>query len=197
MKIRDFKLECYFGKYEFTAPYLLTQSDFESMTIQELLDMEPGSHEAFMNQWLGYSETPGDPELREIIAGLYKDMKKENVLVFHGAQEAIFDYMNVILNPGDHMIAMFPNYQSAYEVANSVPDCSFSKWNLKDSGDRWTIDFDDLEKLIQPHTKLIAVNSPNNPTGYTSLTAWQDSEWAGLWERIQHFWKNWLNSSIT
>ena len=29
MKINDFKLECYFGKYEFTAPYLLTQSDCE------------------------------------------------------------------------------------------------------------------------------------------------------------------------
>jgi len=54
MKIRDFKLECYFGIYEFTAPYLLTQSDCESMTTQELLDMEPGAKEEYLQQWLGY-----------------------------------------------------------------------------------------------------------------------------------------------
>ncbi len=41
MKIRDFKLECYFGLYEFTAPYLLTQSDCESMTTEELLPAIP------------------------------------------------------------------------------------------------------------------------------------------------------------
>lgn len=43
MKINDFKLECYFGKYEFTAPYLLTQSDCESMSTRDLLALEPGA----------------------------------------------------------------------------------------------------------------------------------------------------------
>lgn len=32
---------------------------------------------------------------------------------------------------------------------------------------KWVIDFDELEALIRPNTKLVAVNSPNNPTGYT------------------------------
>ena len=90
MKINDFKLECYFGLYEFTAPYLLTQSDCESITTEELLAMEPGAKEDYLKQWLGYTETWGDPALREVIAGLYQDMKAENILVFHGAQEAIF-----------------------------------------------------------------------------------------------------------
>lgn len=167
MKINDFKLECYFGLYEFTAPYLLTQSDCESMTAEQLLAMEPGAQEAYLQQWLGYTETWGDPELRELIAGLLQNMEAENILVFHGAQEAIFAYMNVMLDPGDHMIAMYPNYQSAYEVANSIPDCQFSMWWLKDDGDKWVIDFDELEGLIQPNTKVLAINSPNNPTGYT------------------------------
>ena len=86
MKIRDFKLECYFGLYEFTAPYLLTQSDCESMTTEELLAMEPGAKEGYLKQWLGYTETWGDPELRKIIAGLYEDMEDKMYLVFHGAQ---------------------------------------------------------------------------------------------------------------
>ena len=171
MKINDFKLECYFGLYEFTAPYLLTQSDCESMSTEDLLAMEPGAKEGYLKQWLGYTETWGDPELRKEIAKLYKNMKDENILVFHGAQEAIFAYMNVILNPGDHMIAMYPNYQSAYEVANSVPNCTFSKWFVKDDGEKWVVDFDELEALIQPNTKVIAINTPNNPTGYTFTNA--------------------------
>ena len=167
MKMEPFKLECYFGRYEFSAPYLLTQSDCESMSTAELLDLEPGAREAYLNLWLGYTETWGDPELRRIIAGLYQGMEDRNILVFHGAQEAIFAYMNVLLEPGDHMIVMYPNYQSAYEVANSVPNCTYTKWCLKDAGDRWTIDLDELEGLIRPNTKIIAINSPNNPTGYT------------------------------
>ncbi len=167
MRIDDFKLECYFGKYEFSAPYLLAQSDCESMSARELLAMEPGAEEEYLNQNLGYTETWGDPELRDLIAGLYRNMERENILVFHGAQEAIFAYMNVMLEPGDHMIAMYPNYQSAYEVARSVPDCGLSMWRLHDDGNGWSIDFDELESLIRPETKLIAVNSPNNPTGFT------------------------------
>lgn len=167
MKINDFKLEVYFGKYEFTAPYLLTQSDCESMEIKDLLAMEPGSTEEFLNMRLGYTETWGDPELRAMVANLYEDMKAENVMIMHGAQEGIFGFMNVMLDEGDHMIAMYPNYQSAYEVANSVPNCEFSKWYVKDNGEKWVIDFDELEALIKPNTKLIAINTPNNPTGYT------------------------------
>ncbi len=167
MKINDFKLECYFGEYEFTAPYLLAQSDCEAMTIKELLDREQGAEQEFLNQWLGYTETWGDPELRTLIAGLYETMSDQDVLVFHGAQEAIFGYMNVMLNQGDHMIVMYPNYPSAYEVAKAVPDCQYSHWEIVDDGEKWVLDFERLEGLIQPNTKIIAVNSPNNPTGYT------------------------------
>lgn len=167
MKMKDFKLECYFGEYEFTAPYLLTQSDCESMSTKDLLALEPGAQEAFLSQWLGYTETWGDPELRNLIAALYRDMTAEDVLAFHGAQEAIFGYMNVMLSEGDHMIAMYPNYQSAYEVANAIPNCECSKWYIRDRGTHWAMDFDELEALIKPNTRLIAVTSPNNPTGYT------------------------------
>jgi aspartate/methionine/tyrosine aminotransferase len=167
MKINDFKLECFFGKYEFSAPYLLTQSDCESLSIQNLLDMEPDAQEGFLNMRLGYTETWGDPDLRKIIAGLYEDMTVENVLVIHGASEGIFALLNVLLDQGDHMIALYPNYQSLYEVAHSIPDCELSKWELRDDGEKWLVDFDELESLIRPNTKLLTLTSPNNPTGYT------------------------------
>lgn len=65
MKIRDFGLEIFFGRYEFSAPYLLAQSDCESLSIRELLALEPGAQEGFLDTWLGYSENDGAPALRE------------------------------------------------------------------------------------------------------------------------------------
>lgn len=171
MKPNDFELECYFGKYEFTAPYLLAQSDCEAMSTRELLAMEPGAEQGYLDQWLGYTETWGDPELRRLVAGLYKGMSADDVLMLHGAQEGIFAYMNVLLDRGDHMIVMFPNYPSAYEVVRAIPGCAFSKWELRDDGGKWVLDFDELERLIRPETKLIAINTPNNPTGYTLTNA--------------------------
>lgn len=166
MKINDFKLEVFFGKYEFTAPYLLTQSDCESMEVADLLEMEPGSKEKFMHSWLGYTEVAGDPKLRELVASLYDNINADDILMHCGAQEAIFDFMNVLLEKGDHVISMYPIYQSLYEVANAE-GCEVSKWMLKDVKDGWEIDFDELENMIKPNTKLIAINTPNNPTGYT------------------------------
>lgn len=54
MKLNDFKLEVYFNKHEFTAPYLLTQSDCESMTIEDLLNFESDAEEKFKKSWMRY-----------------------------------------------------------------------------------------------------------------------------------------------
>lgn len=166
MKINDFKLEVYFEKYEFSAPYLLTQSDCESMELEQLLAYEPGAQERLMKSWLGYTEVQGNPELRGLVASLYQSIQEKDVIMHTGAQEAIFDYMNVLLEKGDHVISMFPVYQSLYEVAHAE-GCEVSPWNLKPGEQGWSIDFDELEALIRPNTKLIAVNTPNNPTGFT------------------------------
>ena len=166
MKINDFKLEVFFGKHEFTAPYLLTQSDCATMTINELLDLEPGSKETFLGEGLGYTEVPGNPELRKVIADLYTTMTPENIIVHAGAQEPIFNFMNVLLNKEDHVISQFPIYQSLFEVANAI-GCEVSKWSIEQGENGWVMDITKLEKLIKPNTKLIALNSPNNPTGYT------------------------------
>ncbi|MGG0277986.1 aminotransferase class I/II-fold pyridoxal phosphate-dependent enzyme [Bacillus rhizoplanae] len=166
MKLNDFKLEVYFNKHEFTAPYLLTQSDCESMTIEDLLNFESDAEEKFKKSWLGYTEVPGNPELREEIAKLYANVTADGILVHAGAQEAIFNYMNVLLEPGDHVVCQFPVYQSLYDVAPAI-GCEVSKWELRQGEDGWTFDLDELKRLIKPNTKLIAINTPNNPTGYT------------------------------
>ena len=72
MQIAPFRIEEYFGKYEFTAKYLLSSSDAESRTIADLLSLEPGAHDAFLKHWCGYTETPGAPWLRETITSLHQ-----------------------------------------------------------------------------------------------------------------------------
>ena len=60
------------------------------MTIGELLNMVPGSNlPAFEQQWLGYTETFGNHELREEIAKTYDTATSSNILCFAGAEEGV------------------------------------------------------------------------------------------------------------
>jgi aspartate/methionine/tyrosine aminotransferase len=84
--------------------------------------------------------------------------------VFSGAEEAIFIFMNALLNKEDHIIVQFPAYQSLYEIANAI-GCKVTKW-IMDDENHWELDLQFLETNITPSTKCIVVNFPHNPTGY-------------------------------
>ena len=159
----DFTLETYFSKWEFTARYHMTASDAQSMTMDELLAMGTSEQQAaFKSQWLGYTETFGNPELRETIAALYDDIQNVDVLCVAGAGEGIYIAMHVLLEKGDHAIVVTPNYQSAETVPLSI--CDVSGVAL-DPDDNWSLDIDAVRAAIRPNTKLISINFPHNPTG--------------------------------
>ncbi len=163
MQIKPFRIEQYFGKYEFTARYLLSSSDAESRTIKELLDLEPGAHERLLEHWCGYTESPGAPWLREAIAAVYQQIKSGDVLVLAAAEEGIFVLYHALVGPGDHVIVETPCYESGREVARST-GARVSEWRRTfESG--WAHDVAALEKLIQLNTKAIYINTPHNPTG--------------------------------
>ncbi len=164
MTIPPFKLERFFVPYEFSARYLLGSSDCESMAVGELLAMEPGAAERLQQLWLGYTEYEGAPELRAAIAALYDAIAPSQVLVFAGAEEAIFAYMHTALAPGDHLIVHAPGYQSLYEVARSR-GCDVTLWQAQEDHG-WALDLDELRGMIRPTTRAVVVNCPHNPTGY-------------------------------
>jgi aspartate/methionine/tyrosine aminotransferase len=164
MKIKPFKLERYFAKYEFSTEYLLCSSDCESQAIQDLLALEDGSEESFREHWLGYTESQGSPSLRKEIAQIYDAITPEQVLVHSGAEEAIFTFMQAALKPGDHMIVHWPCYQSLFEIAASL-GCQVSRWEAR-AEDKWALDIEELKTLIQSNTRVIVINTPHNPTGY-------------------------------
>lgn len=169
--ISPFKLERFFARYEFSARYLLSSSDCESFSVGELLALEPNSREGLEGYWLGYTEAPGLPALRALIAGVYTHISADQVLTHAGAEEGIFAFMHAVLQPGDHIIAHAPGYQSLYTVAESV-GCTVSRWEA-DPANGWALDVDALSRLLRPNTRAVIVNCPHNPTGYLMQAAEQ------------------------
>jgi aspartate/methionine/tyrosine aminotransferase len=161
---RPFSLERFFDEYEFKARYLLSSSDCETMSARELLALEPGAEEKYLDLRLGYTETRGDPALRSDIAALHAGIDPESLLVFAGAEEAILDFCLGFLSPGDHVVVNFPCYQSLAEIPRAL-GCAVDPWPLREEGGRWRFDPDDLEALLIPKTKLVVLNAPHNPTG--------------------------------
>ncbi|MBD3305913.1 aminotransferase class I/II-fold pyridoxal phosphate-dependent enzyme [candidate division KSB3 bacterium] len=164
MKIPPFHLERFFARYEFDVPYLLCASDCESVSIQDLLALEPEAEAQLKQLWLGYTESTGHPDLRRAIAHLYQTIAPDQILVHAGAEEAIFIFMNVALERGDHVIVHDPCYQSLRDIAAAL-GCEVTKWTAQEQ-QGWALDVEWLARQITPRTKAIVLNCPHNPTGY-------------------------------
>ena len=159
----DFRLETHFSKWEFKARYHMTASDAESMSMRDLLALAtPEEREEFEGLWLGYTETFGAPDLREVIASTYQQRSAEDVLCFAGASEGIFAANAVLLDKDSHAIVVTPNYQSHETLPVAI--CEATGVPL-DPDDHWSLDIDRVADAIRPNTKLVTINFPHNPTG--------------------------------
>jgi aspartate/methionine/tyrosine aminotransferase len=121
---------------------------------------------------LGYTESLGHPGLRAEIARLYTRVGPDDVIVFAGAEEAIFAAVNVLLGAGDHAVVTWPAYQSLHEVARAAgADVTLLPLEHERG---WTLDFDALRRALRPATRLLVVNFPHNPTGaHLDRGTWQ------------------------
>ena len=164
MQLPPFRLERFFAQYEFTSPYPICLSDCESVTIGDLLALEPAADAGLRDLWLGYTESAGSPGLRAAVAALYTTIAAEHVLMHSGAEEAIFNFMHALVQPGDHVIVHWPGYQSLAEVARSI-GADVSLWTVRPE-DGWQLDLDDLRRMLRPDTRAVVVNLPHNPTGF-------------------------------
>jgi len=165
MPIQPFKLERFFARYEFSVKYLLSSSDCESLGMDELLGMSaPESRALWDGLKLGYTESQGHPLLRDEAVKLYEHIPAANVLIAT-PEEAIFVAIQTLLQPGEHVIAVSPTYQSLYEIARSI-GCHVTPWPLQSTPTGWALDINKLEASITEKTILLVLNFPNNPTGY-------------------------------
>lgn len=164
MKLNPFKLERYLAQHEFSSRYLLCSSDCESMKIRDILALEPGASERFESLWLGYTEPTGNPELRQVISKMYDHIEADQIIVHAGAEEAIFNFMNVALGQEDHVVVHAPCYQSLGEVARGI-GAEVTEWQ-GDPKQGWQLEIEDLKNILTSRTKVVVVNFPHNPTGY-------------------------------
>ena len=164
MRIEPFALERFFAHHEFNVQFNLCASDCETLSLGELLAKEPGAAEAFAALRLGYTETAGSPDLRLEIANLYEGISADDILVFAGAEEAIFVFMNAVLNAGDQLIVQTPCYQSLAAVAAAI-GCRVTRWECQASRG-WELDPDWLPGQIMPASRVLVINCPHNPSGY-------------------------------
>ena len=165
MPINPFRLERYFAKYEFKVRFLLSSSDCESISMNELLQMAtPASLELWQGLKLGYTESQGHPLLRAEVSSLYHNIPADNVLIA-APEELIFVAMQTILKADDHIVVVSPAYQSLHEIARSL-GCQVSPWSFKPGPDGWELNLAELERSITAHTRMIVINFPHNPTGH-------------------------------
>jgi aspartate/methionine/tyrosine aminotransferase len=164
VRFRDFRLERYFARWEFSAKILLGSSDPESMRLGELLALADADGRSRWDElWLGYTESAGQPALREAIAAQSGGCEAADVLVFSAPEEAIFHVAAAVLEPGDHMVGITPAYQSSYEIPRSMGAEVTLVPLREDRG--WVLDTDELAAAVTGRTRLIYVNFPHNPTG--------------------------------
>jgi aspartate/methionine/tyrosine aminotransferase len=168
VRVETFALERWMSAHEMHVEYDIAESGIFPMTADELLDLVPAGErgellDRLLCTRLGYSEARGSAELRALLAATYEATGAENILVTTGAIEANYLAMNVLLEPGDHVVAVYPAYQQLYSVPRAI-GCDVSPWTVR-AEDGWRFDLDDLACLITARTKLIVVNTPHNPTG--------------------------------
>lgn len=159
-----FAIERYFAVHEFAVPYLLCASDVEPLSMQELLALADDETRALWDDLvLGYTETLGAPLLRQAIAGLYETLEGDDVIAVVGASEALFVLISALVRPGDHVVALWPAYQSLYDLARAQ-GAQVDLVELRPE-DGWALDLDRIAQAMRPNTRAVIVNLPHNPTG--------------------------------
>ncbi len=117
-----------------------------------------------------YAPMPGLLSLRENIAAKQEQLHaarydpETEITITAGGTQAIFTALACILGPGDEVIIFEPAYDS-YAPTVTLLGARVISFEL--APPVYKIDWPEVKKLINPKTRMIILNSPNNPTGIT------------------------------
>lgn len=167
MRIETFLMERMQSTWENLVEFNLSESGVHPLRVRELLDRQ-GDIEPFLDQELAYTQSNGTPALRAAVAALYPGASVDHVQVTNGGSEANYIATWNLVEPGDEVVIMVPNYMQTWGLARGF-GATVRRWPLReataDGTPRWRPDLDELRRLVTPGTKLIVVCNPNNPTG--------------------------------
>jgi aspartate/methionine/tyrosine aminotransferase len=155
-------LAFWFGESDEVTPEFIRQAAIESLQRGETF----------------YSHNLGLPELRQAIADYMSAnhglIGVERIAVTAGGVNALMLAMQALVDAGDEVVAVtpvWPNLTAQPAIMGARLTCV----PLKPVGGAWTLDLHALLGAITPATKLLILNAPNNPTGWTLTRAEQEA----------------------
>ena len=165
MKLEQFAMERMQSTYENQVEFNLSESGVHPLTLAELVD-EAGAIEALLAESLRYTQSNGTTALRALVASMYPGATPDHVQVTNGGAEANYVTTWHLIEPGDEVVMMAPNYMQTRGLARAF-GATVKEWPLLHAADGkpWRLDIEALERLVTSRTKLIIICNPNNPTG--------------------------------
>ncbi|TWP53798.1 pyridoxal phosphate-dependent aminotransferase [Lentzea tibetensis] len=143
----------------------LAVSGMESQSVEPLLPE--------MTTKAGYDVDRGAGKLRAAVAECY-GVPAEQVLITHGAQEALYLLYAALLEPGDEVVARAPGWQQTLDLPARFGATTVSvDYDLTDGDARGG---ERVAEAVGPRTRMVVLNSPHNPTGLT----FADHQWEPL-----------------
>jgi len=161
VKFETFKLERQQSIWENKVDYNLSESGIHPGSLNSLFDKK--FVDKINNTELTYGFTEGSLGLRKAIAEIYDKANPNNVQVFNGSAEANMVACLTLLEPGDEMIYMVPNYLQIQGFARGL-GVEVKPFYLHESLN-WKPELDEIKNLVSSKTKMICICNPNNPTG--------------------------------
>ena len=117
-----------------------------------------------------YAHNLGLPELRSTLADTMTQrhgaVTPERIAVTSGGVSGLMLAMQALVNPGDQVLVVTPVWPNL-TAQPLILGAQLQTLALQAVNGRWTLPLQDLLKRITPATKLLVLNSPNNPTGWT------------------------------
>ena len=169
-KLPPFEVTRWVDKYEHSAKYDLGGSCSPTLSIEDLINVstDPSATEkalSIRSLKLSYGSMLGSDTLRDNIVALYPKISitRDHVLTTNGGIGANNVMLSSLLSVGDHVICVYPTYEQLYQTPRAM-GAEVTLWKLDVSTGR-QLDLEFLKSSIKKNTKMIILNSPNNPTG--------------------------------
>jgi aspartate/methionine/tyrosine aminotransferase len=159
---RNDVLAFWFGESDEVTPEVVRQAAIDSLQRGETF----------------YAHNLGLPELREAVAaymsGLHPKIEASRIAITSGGVSALMLAVQALVDAGDEVVAVtpvWPNLTAQPAILGARVCCV----SLVPRAGQWTLDLDALRAAVTPATKLLIVNAPNNPTGWTLTRAEQQA----------------------
>jgi aspartate/methionine/tyrosine aminotransferase len=164
MPFVTFDLERWQSTWENRVRHNLSESGVHPLCVRELLQLAGAATDDLLDIRLGYSQSNGTDPLRARIAALYPGATPDQVLVTTGSAEANYLTALRLIEPGDAVAMLLPNYLQLWGHVQNL-GAVVRGFRLHEEH-AWAPDPAEIRAAITPGTKLVVVTNPHNPTGH-------------------------------